>query len=263
MFAHFGSLGGSTSGPDLATLDYWTTGPQYTIYAAVDGDDTYTGSRDRPLRTLAAAVALAATNASSTIGLLPGFTETITASVALSKAGVKIWGLGQGSQKARLTGDLATNAVLNISGAGCWLANVYFPASETADAVHRVVTSGAGVRITDCDFISGALEKTDKYALNLGGTYNVVTGCTFTATARAQYGAVTIGGDHCYLDDCDFDGGSAGWFIDYGIYIAAVNGTTIGAGCTLRNNSNIVIANGSQATLLGPDVGEGCLVGAL
>lgn len=90
--------------------------------------------------------------------VLPGYTETLTAALAVSKAGVSIIGLGNGSLKPQITVNAAVDG-LNITGANVLAENIHFAAPETDDATAMVNVAAANVTLRN---ISGIGSKTSK-----------------------------------------------------------------------------------------------------
>lgn len=104
---------------------------------------------DAAFATLAAAVSAATANNNDIILLMPGHTETVTSSIAVSKAGLSIIGLGSGLRRPALTGS-GTIDVINVTGANVLIENINFPAplvdAQTADI--NIAAAGVTVRNT-------------------------------------------------------------------------------------------------------------------
>ena len=128
LITQYGSLYGAI--PQTGGRVFWVApAASYTVNGRA-----YTASNDnsglRPelaLLTLARAVALATADVGDVIVLLPG-THSWAASVALSKAGLTIWGLPGGSgnfvrPRASITTS-ATDEIINVTAADCEIANL-------------------------------------------------------------------------------------------------------------------------------------------
>lgn len=163
---------------------------------------------ETPVKTLAQAVTNSAANGIIIIGA--GSYESLAGSQTIAIAGLSIFGCGSGSSRPRYTAAGAVE-MWNISAAGVWVENIYFPASTVAPTSR--ITSGAdGQVFKDCYFECGANDT--NRALYLSGGSNVrVEGCSFVVTAsRPAVGiAVPNSTTDIQIIDCVFDGGSYGW----------------------------------------------------
>lgn len=90
--------------------------------------------------------------------VLPGYTETLTAALTVSKAGVSIIGVGNGSLKPQITVNGAVDG-LNITGANVLVENINFAAPETDEATAMINVAAANVTLRN---ISGIGSKTSK-----------------------------------------------------------------------------------------------------
>lgn len=249
---------GGTTGATLATISpVYASGDVWYVSSASGSDAVSPRGKERirPLATLAQAYTNATNN--DTIVMLSGHEETLTAVQNVSKTGLSIIGEGSGSTRPRITRN-ANAVVLNISGAGCLVDNIYFPTSvTTASASTRIALSAAGITIRNCYFQSGTLDDGSCVDLATSADYCTVEGCTFISTASSpsdQPGScitvtnavsgIHIGGP---LDEqaVVFDGGDSGWANPY-----ALNGT--GAvtrldimNLDLLNDSDILLATGT------------------
>jgi len=133
--------------------------------------NSFTGTSPlEPLSTLAGARGKCTASRCDTIMIYPGHSETVTAAIALSVAGVTIIGVGNGTLKPTFIGNAADD-VFNVSGNNVTVDNVHFGAPLT-DAQ----TSFIDVVGTNCTLrnISG---------VGSVATENVVDCITVTATA--------------------------------------------------------------------------------
>jgi hypothetical protein len=124
---------------------------------SVNGSDANLGTAsNQAFATLAKAVTSA--SAGDSIIVAPGFTLTLTAALALSKAGLSIVGLGRGTQKPTITVNGAVDG-LNITGANVLLDNFHFAAPETDEATAMINVAAAGCVLRN---ISGIGSQTGK-----------------------------------------------------------------------------------------------------
>lgn len=128
--------------------------------------------------TVTSALAQCTASRSDTIFILPGHTETVTSAIAVSKAGVRIIGLGEGLLRPAFTGN-GTIDVFNITGANVLLENVAFPAPETDDQTSDVNVAASGVTLRNLYSIGSqtAKNKTDIITVSTGGDDLLIEGC--------------------------------------------------------------------------------------
>lgn len=89
---------------------------------------------------------------------LPGYTETITTTLAMSKAGVSLVGIGQGNLRPTFTVNAATDG-FNMSAASTRIQGVSFAAPGTDEATAMINVSAAGVTIKDIRGIGSGSSK--------------------------------------------------------------------------------------------------------
>jgi hypothetical protein len=127
----------------------------------------------RPLTTIALALALCTANVGDTIVCGPGHTESITAAAALTinKAGVTIVGKGNGSLQPTLTWSASTAAQVIVSAANVTWRGFKFDFTGIDAVVAAISVTGAGVAFEDCEFVTNS------------ATTGVVLGILTAATA--------------------------------------------------------------------------------
>lgn len=238
---------GSTAGgsylvgakPLYASGDIW-------YVDSMHGDDSWAGTPERPVKTLAYALTLGANG--DTFVLLPSYAETITSTVNfLGYQNITIVGCGVTKPTMRLggvAGQLVMGGTMNVS-----VINVAFmPDTSSASGGCRIVP-GTNTSFRDCTFTSGVR---DTGYINLDTAISLfrLESCAFYATstfASCSYTPAvspiwwtTGAGLVVEMRDVTFDGGTTGW-TGY-----AFDGTA--------NSSNIVI--GENVSLLrGSDIG--------
>lgn len=153
---------GAALGDALATAEpLLLSGNVWYVSSAtgVDGDSPLGLNRAKPLATLAQAV----TNASADdiICLLAEHSEVISSTVTLSKAGLVILGEGSaaGLPTARLTANVSSGAMLNVTAARVQLRNINFPAGlASGSATGRIAIAAADCAIIGCYLVLGSLD---------------------------------------------------------------------------------------------------------
>jgi hypothetical protein len=205
----------SSTGP--AYVGYkpaWVSGSVFWVHSS--GSNSNSGLlEEKPKATLAGALDACGTNTADTIIIKSGHTETVTAEQSFTnRAGLTIVGLGTGENRPRFTVGGAVD-FLAIEVTNVRIENIFFPAS-TAAATARIKVSAAGCVIKDCYFQCGTQDTSDTVFLVTGADYCRVEGCTFISTgtttnqpARAVFSNDALLG--VVVEDCIFDGGSAGW----------------------------------------------------
>lgn len=161
-----------------------------------------------PKATLTQALALCTADRGDRIYLLPGHTETIAtaAGIAISKAGVSIIGIGNGSLRPTFTWS-ATDSTMTITAANVLLANIVTKVSID-EVVSMIAVSAAGVTFDGVDFV----ETTSAQAIQWLLTTNAADGLTIkncvhrqiTAAASAQKWIQLVGTDHTRIIDNTF-----------------------------------------------------------
>lgn len=137
--------------------------------------------------TIASAIALCTANAGDVIYVLPGHTETLTASIDVNIAGVSIIGLGSGMLRPTITGNGTIDAI-TVTAANVTIENLIFPAPETDDQTADINVAAAGCTIRDTYHIGSqtAKNKTDIITVTVAGddllvegvrAYNTVVDC--------------------------------------------------------------------------------------
>jgi hypothetical protein len=212
-------LGGPT--PPSTGLVFWVDS-NAGFAAGANGDI------DNPFPTIVAALADSRllTNTDVTIMVKARHAETVTAAgtLTISKAGVRILGLGRGRQRPTISLTTATAANVVISGASTWLDN-FVISSNNFDAIASVITvTGADCWISNCEFVMADAAEQTVLAITLGtgASRARIQGNTFGASDAGATAAISIiaAVDAVVIADNHFTG-------DYGT--AAINNITAAA----------------------------------
>lgn len=240
--------GGGSTGDNVSTRKpiyalngghIWYVGPGGTDAASPAGRE-----REKPLLTTGQAVTNAV--AGDTIIYLPNFTENISVSVAVNKAGLTFVSEGIGSNAARLTctGNIS---MLAISAIGVSLNNMYFPASTVANT-DRVEVTSIGVVIDNCYFECGANDTGRTLRYNTGCTGSCqLTNTTFAATAAqpaigVEVATATSG---MFIENVTLDGGAVG-FSDFAFKATAAMSALYADTINQLNNADVSLAAGGS-----------------
>lgn len=209
----------------MASPNVWTNvlgpvGPSFVVVGghyltgsirwvdSTSGNDANTGLLPgSPKRTWSSAYA--ASSASDSIVLLPGFAETITGATALATGNVCTVGLGSGAQMPTFTTAFGGTA-LSFNAANIRFFNVAFAAGGVANGIKIASTSTAAI-IDGCVFTANT---NDLQCIKATSGSNLqISNCSFTASAGSTPTNAILcqSATNVVIRDCTFDGGSAGW----------------------------------------------------
>lgn len=153
-------------------------------HAAAANDAGGGRSPDQPLATLDYAVGLCEAGKGDTIVLMPGHSESKTASgdiATLDIAGIRVIGLGQGAIMPTFVLGHAS-ATLSVTAANILIRGIKVIADVADVAVGLTCGAGADdLTVEDCKFLSGALTKELKKAISLAD------GCANVTIQRCQF----------------------------------------------------------------------------
>lgn len=233
-------LASSTSGADsFLTNDIISTGTVIWV-DSVNGSDAYAGTEAKPLATLGQAITNATASNGDIIVLKSGHTQTLSSSITISKAGLRIFGIGTGSAAPSFT--VAANIDgINVTANDVVINNLYFPVGTTANNTSRINIDARNVRVKGCTFYCS--------------TYDIDT-ITLTANAidaKLESLAMTISGSlpqrgvsvesasaaGLYMYSCSFNGGTYNWTLG-AVYSTVAHLNYFYDTITLTNDAQIV-----------------------
>lgn len=135
----------------------FTTGSYFFVHSGTGSNNNRGLEVAYPFATINGAVGACTANKGDVIIVMPGHAETISAAagVSLTKAGVTVWGVGEGSLKPTLTFTTSTAADVNVSAANCWIHNVRFV--NGIDSLVNFLDLDEGFfKATNCDFVTAS-----------------------------------------------------------------------------------------------------------
>lgn len=206
---------------------------------SVNGNNANAGNEETPLATLAQAITNATANNGDIIVIKSGHTEQVGTTITLSKAGLKIFGLGSGSSAPNFTMIAATDG-LNVTGANVEINNLYFPVGITATNTARINVDAPNVKIKGCAFVCGAKDQ-DTITLTANALYPRIISCSFSVTASGPRYGVSVESasvSQLRLESCAFDGGTYNW--SGGAVYSAVAHTFVYDTITLTNRAHVI-----------------------
>lgn len=201
----------ATTGDAFLNADLILTGVVIWVDSVL-GNNSNPGTKELPVATLAQAVTNATPSNGDIIVIKAGHSETLTSSVALSKAGLRIFGLGTGSGAPNFTCNAAID-MFEITAADVMLFNLYFPAATTVAPTALIDVAGAGARVKDCTFICGAFTQ---YAITVAaaGTNFLLKGGSMSVSADGPDAGLLIesaSATGLRVEDTIFDGSTFNW----------------------------------------------------
>lgn len=174
---------------------YFFVGPSaatwYGDFISSYGPDQ--GGGNRVFSTLTACIADGNLSASrgDVIFLLPGFTQTISSSTALSLsiAGITIVGVGAGSLRPTITLDTATSSTINVTANNISISNCIFVANFASIVAPFTLTTAKDFVIDKCEFRDTSAILNFTNIISTGTTSNAADGITLTNSKRIGSGA--------------------------------------------------------------------------
>lgn len=138
-------FGVSSFGMPVVGDDTPTTGRVFFVdsTSSAKGDDTSHGNTPQaPFATLDFAIGQCTANRGDRIYVLPGHIETITSAAGINcdVAGVQIFGIGQGRDRAKITLASSTAASIDINAQSVWLKNLVIDMT----GIDQIGSGGAG-----------------------------------------------------------------------------------------------------------------------
>lgn len=246
---------------DLITGDLIATGSVIWV-DSVAGNNSYAGTEAQPLATLAQAITNATANNGDLILIKSGHSETLTSAITVSKAGMKIFGLGDGSDAPHFTCNAAIDCI-TVTANNVELNNLYFPVGTTAINTARINVDAANVKIKSCTFMCG-LYDASSITLTANALYAEIESCTFTVSADGpDYGVIVESASAVGLriQDCAFNGGTYNWDLA-GVYSAFAHLNFIYDTITLTGSAAITHTAAAKGIICGTIAAEGSQVQA-
>jgi hypothetical protein len=211
MSFYYSSLSDKATAPNLLTGEIYTS-TQVLYVDSVNGNDSWTGSYNRPYATLGAADA-----PGRLIVLKRSHAEVLTSAVTLSE-GCTVIGEESvaGVPAATLTNNQAAGTMFTLSSVGkVEFRNVLFPVQSQSNSSSRLTWTTDGNSLKDCTFYDDSNDTADTVVA--GGAGSALTRCTFTAKGTSTStlppkAAVEVapGATSVRLDQCTFDDSAYG-----------------------------------------------------
>lgn len=256
-------LAATSEGADVfITTDIIATGAVIWV-DSVNGSDANSGLEGSPLATLAAAITAATANNGDIIVIKSGHTETLTSAITVNKAGVKIYGIGNGSSAPKFTVNASSIDGISITANNVEINNLYFPVGTTASNSSRVNVDAANVRIKGCTFLCGQYDLSS-ITLTANALYASIESCTFTVSADGPDHGIIVESASAvglYVYNCTFNGGTYNWDIA-AIYSASAHLNFVYDTVTLTGDAAITHTAAAKGWLSNIIAGDGSQVSA-
>lgn len=186
-----------------------------------------------PVATLAQAIALATASQGDVIVIAPGHAETLTTALAISVIGLKIVGLGRGTDRPQFTINGNVD-LFDITAANVEIHNILFNEGTNAHTA-RINVGAADVFIKNCQFDCGANDA-ETITIEDAADRLKIEECTFIITANGPVAGIEIeaaGVTDLIVRNCWFQGGSDTNAWDTG----GINSAVAHTGCLIENNT--------------------------
>lgn len=228
------------TGVDTATVypDFFGTNVIWVNSASSAASDANAGTEpELPLATLAQAITNA--SAGACIAVAATHTQTISVTLAVSKAGLRFVGFGTGSARPTLTPSSGAIATFTVTAANVVIDNFYLKAAAaTSGAAGRLTTNSSGTQVLNCQLDCGVFDQ-QGLLFTTGADNARVQACTFTATASRPTTAINHSNavSNFHLLDSVVDGATFGWAGNAVSVNSAIN--MVAKNVTLMGNSDL------------------------
>ncbi len=255
-----GIVASSASGADFISNDIITTGVVHWV-DSVNGNDSNAGTEKLPLATIAQAITNATANNGDIVVVKAGSAFSAAAAITLSKAGIKVFGLGSATTKPTITVSGSGVDAIDITAADVEFHNFKFPVGITNTNASRINLGAARPVVKDCTFLCG-IKDLHSITITASALGALIDNCTFTVSADGPDEAIIVESASALglrIENCSFDGGSYGW--DNGaIYSAFAHTEFSYSDNTLTSDSSIVHTAAAKGQASGTIAGDGCHV---
>lgn len=220
-----------------------TTGSVFFVCNATgaNGSDGNKGDRpDQPLATIQKAITLATASKFDTIIVMPGHSEAViaAATIAVSKAGLSIIGLGSGRLRPVITYSTAVAASFDVTAANVLIQNIVFKGTGIDALTAMINVTAADVTFRDCEieFADGTNQAVLALLTSAAADRLRLERCHFHGTLNAGTSTAVriVGGTDAVVKDCTIIGAfttTLGGIEN--VTTAAVN--LVIDGCTIEN----------------------------
>ena len=164
---------------------FWVSNASTLSDRQIGGSNSNNGTYDKPFATIAGALSNCVANRGDIVFVKPGHAETVSAAggIVLSKAGVAIIGLGQGSTRPTITLDTANTATITVTANNVTVSNFLFKANFLNIATCFAIANAqvaTDLTIDNCEFRDNSVILNFVACVKVGTTANIADGLTLT-----------------------------------------------------------------------------------
>lgn len=162
-------------------------------------------TRQAPLATIAAAIALCSASQGDTIIVLPGHAESFATDLDIATAGINIIGVGVGENRPILT-FTATGAKIDLDAANVKIRNFVLK-NDVDEQVAVIDVDGAGAILEDIEILEGS-SKQFLIGIDLGADRPTVRRCYIKSVAAGANSGIKISAaiDRAAIKECEVFG---------------------------------------------------------
>jgi hypothetical protein len=225
-----------------------TTGARWFVHSGTGTDAAGFGQNpDAPTATIDFAIGLASASVGDIIYVMPGHAEAISAAadIDVDKIGLKIIGLGEGSNRPTITLDTIDSVDIDIDAASVTIENIIFSANED-DIVALFDVNADDFTLRNCHFQATATDKNFLIVVQdaaAGGSDRItIEGCTSSMLDASDTHFVNFAGTG--------DGHIVRNNVLHGNWgTIAIGGAGVVTNCTIVNNVMFNIAVDADACI--------------
>jgi len=215
-------------------------GDRYFVHSGTGVSTNDGKSPGRPLATIAEAVAKCTASQGDRIFVLPGHSETVTAPIAMSKAIVRIIGVGEPGECVVTTATADINLIA-VTADNVLIENLKFTNTATVTVQTEMINVDASYcTIRNCIFSFAATANVEGANFATAKTDNRVLGCTFILPEAGE-SCVLWASTRMEIADCHFD-------LSAGAGLAIEQLASPGDGCRIHHNT--FAADGSDTPMM-------------
>lgn len=182
------------------------------------GSDANSGAECFPVATLQQAITNATANNGDLIIIKSGHAQVLSTTVALSKAGVRVFGIGAATLAPQFTVAAAIDGI-TVTANDCELNNLYFPVGTAVNNTARINVDARNVRVKGCTFKCGARD-IDTITVTANGIDAKIDSVSLEVMAAGPQTGVKIesaAAAGLSIENSAFSGGEIGWSLG-GVY---------------------------------------------
>lgn len=170
------------------------TNGNYFFVSSVTGSAGNDGTNmSTPYSTIVVALTQCVAANNDVIVALPGHVETLTSAttLALSKSGVTIQGIGNGAFRPTITLGTANTTTIAVSAANISIDNVVFVANFLSIAACFTLTTAKWFKVTNCEFRDTSTVLNFLNIITVGAGANLTDGLTFNGNVVNNLGVTS------------------------------------------------------------------------